>query len=625
MRRPAILPLMATFAAAFGVAAPTGDRVHPPYAKIEGRASKADPITLERVGEVAPNSPQIDDWTFVRRVWLDLAGRLPDFEEAQAFAADDDPQKRAKMIDRVLASEAYVDRWTAFFGEIFHNFWQAPEALYRNAFHFALRDMIAANRPYDQMARAILTDAGKGARAGSAFNFWAVEGFEEEFRLDFLDDQVSFISAAFLGVQTECVSCHDGAGHLEQINKGLAAIKREQFWGMAALLAETHFYLPSVDKEEAFYQELRLVDLDDPGFEMGQGQIFEWEDRFTDGEYHAQSEAGEGMRPARKGGVIPPRYLFTGEAPKTGETRREALARMITADRQFARNIVNRIWRQLTGEGFVEPVDAWDLGRVDPAAAAAFDAPVQPKNRAVMEWLAQSFIDSGYDLKALMRTICNTPYYQMSHAGAKPSRANATSLSKRARRLEAETLTDAIHMTLGAPRAYFAEGVYDRAFHSAWALPGSEEPSGYWLYEDNRGVRPGQYGYESWDELFAVQWLTSELLRLFGRADRETRGARDNSMDVKRSLALMNNDLFNHELLGWEGGSPLTDRLASSIARGEQTVESALRELIMRVLYREPTAAELALFLRRYDANDPQLSLNNAAWALFNHPDFLYR
>jgi len=603
---------------------------HPTFEPI---AAQAESLNLPTTGVVLPGAQLADDWAFFRRVWLDLAGALPPFEEARAFAADRDPDKRAKLVDRILQSEAYVDRWTAFFGELYRNFWLVDRARYRNAFHFLLRDMVAANRPYDEMTRELLTYSGQGGDARSAINFWAIENFEEEFRLDFLDDQVSAISTAMLGVQTECITCHDGAGHLEQINKGLSVMKRQQLWGMAALLSGTYFYLPpsAVDAwgdPDRFYRALQVVDLDQASFQTGDGELLEWDPRFIDGEYRASSEAGEGMRPARRGGVIAPRYLFTGETPRASETRRQALARMITADRQFARNLVNRLWQSLTGTAFVEPVDAWDLGRLDPETAAGFDAPVQPQNPALLESLTQAFIDADYDLKALFRTMTAHPYYQLDYAlgaGAKIRPGLEGVARKRMRRLESETLVDVVNGILGLERAYFVEGVYDQAFHSAWSLPGAEEPSGWWLYDDSHGIQPRQYGYENWDELFFIQWATQEFLQRLGRPNREQREARREDMTLPRSLVLMNNELFNSGLLAWGGGSPLTDGLAEDWKRGVRDTSETVRALIRRVLYREPTPAELALFLGHFDPDRPEWSLGDMAWALFNHPDFLHR
>ena len=253
-----------------------------------------------------------DDRTFMRRIWLDLAGRLPERERVEKFLASGKRNKRFMEIDFLLASELFTERWTTFFADIFQNFAIFQQyAIYRNAFHDSLRDMVAQNMPWDEMARRIITGSGTGESPDTAMFFWTREAVEESFRLDYLDDQAAWITETMLGVQTLCISCHDGAGHLEQVNLDLTAKKREQFWGMAAFLASTYHYYPEInddglDEDEAtqlLLRKLQLVDLDEPGYSgetfrllptlEGGDPPLNGEDMY-EGVYHATSRPGQG-------------------------------------------------------------------------------------------------------------------------------------------------------------------------------------------------------------------------------------------------------------------------------------------------------------------------------------------
>ena len=573
----------------------------------------------------------VDDLGFVRRAWLDITGRVPEPQVVDDFLSSTDPDKRALLIDDILETQAYVGRWTTFFEDIFFN-QLILDGLYRNPFHFTLRNMVAENVPWNEMARTIITDNGTGTRDGSAFTFWAIEGLLENFRLDFLDDQVGVITDAFLGLQTTCISCHDGAGHLETINKGLTPMKREQFWGMAAFLSQAYFYLPgrNYDGDQmAVFQDLQFVDLDNPEFDGSPGIFLQQDQQFPSGEYVAQSEPGEGMRVPRNGGTINPRYLWTGEAPQAGETRRQALARMITADRQFARSMVNRVWAHFFGSGFVEPVNGWDLGRLDPQTAAENESTVQARDYILMELLTDAFIGDGYDMKALIRKICNSELYQLDYAKLpKPDSYPGQSLwtsNDRVRRLESEAIVDNIFRVLGQERRYVFTGYFEETFNSVWEMPDTYEPNVNAIpIRGGNAPSPRLLGYAHRNEYEFMQRSGKELMESFGRGDRFTYTNRDNSTTVRTTLTLMNDPYILDSILSPES-SPFIQSMVQALDTGSKTREEVTREIFLRILFREPSALEFPIVLDYLQSNVPAQAVPDAVWALLNQPDFVYK
>jgi len=573
-----------------------------------------------------------DDLTFVRRLYLDLTGLLPSPDTVDAFLEDRSPDKRQVLIENVMNSEAHINRWTHFFDDLLMNQRVQPTAYYRNGQHEALRNMVAANMPWDQMAKTILTNNGVGWReGGSFFQFWAREAIGNQYRLDYLDDQVGLITETMLGISTDCISCHDGAHHLESINKDLANRKREEFWGMAAFLSKTyvHTRMPLANypiNSETYYKDLDISDIDHPDFNHNYGGFINPETRFKPaGEYMAQSDAGDGMRQPRSGGQIMPRYLFTGEEPQPGELRREALARILVADRQFARNMVNRVWAHFMGTGFVEPLGNWDLARLSPQKAAEADAEVQPREHLLMESLTTYFIESEFNFQSLFRVILNSRIYQADYAsrasGSEDSGLAYWSTDRRVRRLEAESIIDTMYQILETPRKYTISGEYNSQVATTWELPGPSEPSNFFNDPD---FDPLALGYASYEEFFLNQTETLRLLTIFGRSDRSVVSSRKNDTTAQTVLTMMNDPSLHHSLMSG-GSSPYILRLVESAASGQSSPEDIVDNLYFRILFRAPTPLERGGALAYFKDKEVDLAIRDLAWTLFNHPNFTHK
>ncbi len=313
-----------------------------------------------RAAGISP-APPCDDETFLRRVHLDTGGAIPSPEEVVAFRADSDPEKRARKVDELLASEAFAEHQS--------RVWQATligtgtgDSGFNPWFQEWLRESFAENRPYDRMVREILVPEGWVDEAKSSVYLHRWTG---------VDDRTSAVTRHFLGVQIRCAQCHDHP---------FDQWKQRDYWGMAAFLARTDIEYSETEKviEPTFQSETERT------------RVIEYDE-------------GEVDLPSSKHPlVVAPRFLGT-ERDLDPERRRAALADWIVSPENpwFARALVNRLWGQLTGRGFVHPVDDLKPSNA-PSHPEAFDA------------LARRFVAGGFDLRDLFRAILLSRAYQRS-------------------------------------------------------------------------------------------------------------------------------------------------------------------------------------------------------------------
>ena len=383
---------------------------------------------IERDG--IPHAPLADDATFFRRLHLDMTGRIPTGSEARAFVADSAPDKRSKLVDTLVGSVDWRDRWTYWHLDLWRTSQNRVGWAGRNLFHDYVADALLLNQPYDEFVRELLTsDARSNWYVGPASYLvrWAVfaDNCTEIMHEDTADEMTVMIFQHFMGVNLQCVSCHDGANHLEQVNVWLTERKREEFWAQAAFFGNTRV-MRRVELRNT--QDEYLVDDKDPG---------------RDGYSRA---AASTVRVARQGeGRVPPAFILGGEQPRPDKPLRSELARILTAHPQFARAVVNRFWAEFMGAGIVEPLDGFDFSRMDPDhLPEGWD--LQPTHPALLDALAQDFIESGYDLQHLHKQIAKSAAYQLSAgfpAEWKPDYARYFA-RKFMRRLTAEQVYDAI-------------------------------------------------------------------------------------------------------------------------------------------------------------------------------------
>lgn len=515
------------------------------------------------------------DEELCRRIFLDLTGRQPSPERLLKYVSDRDTQKREKLIAELIASPAFVDRWTNWMGDLTRNFAVALDgsARDRNAQYKYLRDAIEENKPINKVASEIITYNGRYDEGPGGFLVRPIFGTEIE--QDAYDEIAAEVSRTFLGTQMVCISCHDGAGHLEQVNLYFTGKRRQEYWGMAAFFAQTEFQFTGRALEFVRIRNNR------------------------EGQYVASTR--NGMRPPRTGGEIEPSYLFGEGKPRNNEERRNALARLITSDAQFARAFVNRVFAHFFTLGLVEPLDGFDLARLDPNNPPPEPWTLQPSNPQLLNALAKSFQESGYDLRALITLITSSQAYALSsrYDEAKWKEEYAPLYARKlVRRLQAEEVLDAITASTFRPGTYTARG-FDKPFSSTMALPGVEEPT---------------FGGRQSDDPFTVQ----RFLQNFGRGDRNTI-PRSNNSSISQALALFNSEMIIGRLKSEQG---LPNQLHQVITQAKASPEEAVAYLYLITISRLPSAAEMEA-LKPLIQRGPE-TIADLQWALFNRPDFLY-
>ncbi len=353
---------------------------------------------LERL-KIEP-SPLADDATFLRRVYLDLNGIPPTPKQARAFLEDPEKSrlKRQRLIDELIKRKEYVDHWAHKWGDLLQSNRKYLGEKGTWAFHQWIRDSIAANKPYDDMVRELITSVGSTYQNPAA-NFFRVN-----------DDPKAALETTtqlFMGVRMVCANCHDHP---------FERWTQNQYYELAAFFAAVGIK-PGFDDDE----QIVYVKRDDDRIKYP-----------TNGQY------------------ADPKYLVAAAGappiPDDGD-RREALAAWLTSDKNpfFARAITNRLWSYLMGRGIIDPVD--DVRASNP-----------PVNEALLAALADDFIASGYDLQHVIRTIVNSRAYQASIETNKWNETDETNFSRfKPRRLPAETMLDAIAIATGSQLEF--EGV----------------------------------------------------------------------------------------------------------------------------------------------------------------------
>ena len=386
-----------------------------------------------------PHAPISSDYEYLRRVTLDLTGRIPSTDDVRAFVADKDPDKRDRLVARLLGSEAYVDKWAYFFMDLFRANGKMGRG--QDLFHYWMKENLRVDRPYDDVVRSIISASAKSNHVVAAANVIArehVQGKPQPDDGDDLgmvqqldtDDELAILYAkTFLGINLSCISCHDGRGHLEKVNVWLSGKRRSDFFRNTAFLGHARYLMY---------------------WEHGKPQSGEF--LIDDANAGYNTKGASMIRVPRFGGDADPAFILTGEQPRTGAEAREELGRMLTAHPQFARAAVNLFWSRLMGFGIVEPFDEFDLARQDPAHVPE-GWTLQPSHPELLDALAGDFRRSGYSLRHLLGTICRSSAYQLSARfdGEWKDAYTRYYARKFVRMLTAEELHDAIAISTGRP------------------------------------------------------------------------------------------------------------------------------------------------------------------------------
>jgi hypothetical protein len=337
------------------------------------------------------------DSEFIRRASLDAIGVLPAPEEARAFLRDADPDKRKKLIERLLKNPAYGDHWATKWADLIR---PNPDRVgVKSVFVLDqwLRESFRQNKPYDQFVREIITATGSTHQNGPTVVF---RDRREP------ADITTMVSQIFLGVRMECAKCHHHPNE---------KWSQDDFYQLAAYFGEIKRKGTGISPPIS-----------------GDFEVF----------YHAPG--GEVKHPLTQVAMKPKPPDGPEAAIERGLDPRQALADWVChPDNPFlARAVVNRIWAEFMGRGIVDPVDD-------------FRASNPPTNEPLLDALAGDFVRHRYDLKHLMRTIMESHVYQLSSLPNEYNLADTRNFSRSyRRRLPAEVLLDAVSDVTGASYSF---------------------------------------------------------------------------------------------------------------------------------------------------------------------------
>ncbi|MEL6110109.1 MAG: DUF1549 and DUF1553 domain-containing protein, partial [Planctomycetota bacterium] len=356
-------------------------------------AAQLDTLIEDKLLEVdqEPNR-YISDEVFLRRIYLDVAGRIPTLSEAQAFLDSTDPDKREELIDTLLSSPDYVSH--------FYNFWadtlrlrERPQPnIVMEPFLAYVKDAIRTNMPYDEWVYEMLTADGK---------IWDNPAVGYQLRddgmpLPYIDNTVR----VFLGTQIGCAQCHDHP--FDQWTQ-------YQFYELAALTAGTRTRMKRGDPG---YKKANPANklISEARGHYDKGRVPGAFQRMVRANTYRVSEVKAQLRlphdyaydDAKPKSLVEPDVLW-GEIPSKAQkaSPRHQFAAWLTSpdNEQFANTLVNRLWKRYMGIGFVEPIDDFRDEHL-------------PSNRPAMEFLAKEFVRSGYNVKDLVRIILYSRTYQ---------------------------------------------------------------------------------------------------------------------------------------------------------------------------------------------------------------------
>ncbi len=463
------------------------------------------------------------DSEFIRRVSLDLCGKLPTPDEVRAFLADKSADKRSKLIERCLDDKDYAAFFALRWGSILRNASLAGAEQAAYAFNEWMRDMIARNRPYDEFVRGIVAASGEWQEAPAVNWYW-------QMRDDQLHQPVADTAQLFLGLRLQCAKCH---------HHPYERWSQEDYYGLAGFFSRLGSKGPG--EPLAYYAERRR----------------------TSGEINP-----------RTGKPIEPKLLDGPELtiPPDEDPRHKLVDWMAQPDNPyFAKAFCNRMWGHLMGRGLVDPVD--DMRATNP-----------PSNPELLDALAKDFIAHKFDVKHLIRTICNSRTYQLSSV---PNELNKHDKQNHARyygkRMIAEVMLDAVDQVCGT-RTQFNKM--------------------------SRQARAVDLPHEAFGSYF---------LDVFDRPPRTSacECARGSGANLSQVLHLTNSPEVEDKIANGNG------RVAK-LVQEKATPEKAVEELYLAALGRYPTDGEKAKAASYLAKKELRRGLEDMVWAMLNTREFMF-
>lgn len=462
-------------------------------------------------------SPLADDAEFLRRACLDLTGKIPSVERTLAFLNDTNPAKRAQLIDELLASSDY--------GRHQADLWQAMLLPRNSDVRFVKRDPLFnwleesfnSNKPWNKLVHELVTASGGQDKNG------AVTYFLTNNSVDKLNDSVARM---FLGVQLQCAQCH---------NHPFTDWKQTDYWHMAA-----------------FFMKTQIEQVRNPNKGGGVPSVQEAGNIRKNKNFLPESAK-----------ILSPKFLQAEEPAVGGKALRPILADWLTSasNPYFSKAMVNRTWAQLFGRGLVNPID--DMHDGNPAS-----------HPELLAELSRQFAANDFDLKYVIRAICNSQSYQRT---SKPYANNADA-------------SPALYSHM-AVKVLSPEQLYD----SLTTILG-----------ETRGAGPGPRAAAAARNGPATPRQTFVAFFMLEEPD-----PTEYQVGIPQVLRLMNSQMTNN------------NSSIGRVIREMKSPEEVVEQLYLSVLSRKPTAGEQEMMLSHVKKQiDPKTGYADILWAMLNSSEF---
>lgn len=615
--------------------------------------AKLDELVEQSGGE---RNPPISDEPFLRRIYLDAIGRIPTLAESRAFLSDSDPDKRAKLIQKLLASKGFVSHmfnWKANQLRLDpHGIPGQPGWTYDEW----VKEAIRSGMNYNTFVHELITAEGYLWTNPATGFYLRDQGMPL--------DHMSNLMRLFLGTRMECAQCHDHP--FEPITQQDFYQLASFTYGVSVMFDGQSYDVKQVEHWPALKQRLQEENSEKEFSDTVSRTIAPLKRRTAD--IGGILTYGEEFiaNPDFHGTEVTLRTLFGDEAPAEIEDRREVLARWVTSPRnpRFARNIANRLWKRVFGVGLIEPVDS--LSPVD-----------RPDHPQVLESISKAMAQLGFDERAFLAMLFNSRLYQSEAVREEWSVGDPMELrGPWLRRLTAEQLWDST-LALLVPDLderkssrgdlSYLKKLAGMSADELWDLAGERLEIRRWhrdhqkqildaedairiaeaardeakvaqLKKQRDKLRRRQYERPYPDRLPPIKakpdprWKSlnpgfvraSELtapsrlghyLRFFGQSDRREIDANNDDPSISQSLALMNGELTQKAT----HSKSLLRRTLADIAH----ISPKITAIYQSILVRQPTADEMEMCQALFEASaTPDEDL---IWALLNSPEFLFQ
>lgn len=523
--------LVAATAEAAGAKSKLASPALPPGSKLSAseltrRVDDALDVYLQ--GEKVQPAPRSDDAEFIRRIYLDLTGHIPPAEKVIAFLDDRRTDKRARLIDALLDDADYGKHQAEVWQALFTTRNSDNRRINFEPLRTWLEERFNKNQPWDALVRDLLTASGKQDENGAVTYFLANLG---------PDKATDNVTKVLLGVQLQCAQCH---------NHPFTGWKQTEYWGMAA-----------------FFMKVQPLGFR-PGMMMnGEGP------GIRDGNFVPRRLLPESAK------MLPAKFLGGDEAKvQAGDSPRPALAAWLTAadNPYFSRALVNRTWANLFGRGLVNPVD--DMHDANPAS-----------HPQLLADLANQFTASDFDLKHLVRALCNTRAYQRT---SKPVNGTVDAAPELYARMAVKVLTP------------------EQLFDSLGQALGGPLGQGPGMGRFGKGMQQAQALAQFRGGMFNPRALFVSFFKSEGDND-----PTEYQAGIPQALRLMN-------------AGPLNNAIGNSaLSRSTKPTPQAVQDLYLATLSRRPKPRELERAVAHVrEQRDSRQGLSDVLWALVNSSEF---